>query len=66
MKKIIALLRNTPEQAYTGIGMSVAPKYKLTEKWSKRISSEYKDDKFSPWWYNRNYVFSMRYYYSTK
>ncbi|WP_317044945.1 type II toxin-antitoxin system YoeB family toxin [Bacteroides faecichinchillae] len=48
MKKIIALLRNTPEQAYTGIGMSVALKYKLTEKWSKRISSEYKDDKFSP------------------
>ncbi|MEY8707276.1 hypothetical protein AALK94_08065 [Bacteroides faecichinchillae] len=28
--------------------MSVALKYKLTEKWSKRISSEYKDDKFSP------------------
>ena len=66
MNKITALLKDSAEHPYTGIGKPEPLKYELAGYWSRRINSEHRivysvDEEVV-----RVYVLSIRYYYAGK
>lgn len=66
LNKITVLLNDIAEHPYTGIGKPEPLKYELTDKWSRRITSEHRlvysvnDDRVEV------DILSMKYHYSKK